>query len=60
MKSLLEKFQGNVLSKDEMKNLKGGYNSFIEGCGANACEESTDCLHMHCDGGCHGGTCTVK
>jgi hypothetical protein len=53
MKSVLEKFQCKVLSKDEMKNLKGGR---FDGCGANACEESTDCLHMHCDGGCHGGT----
>ena len=32
MKSILEQFQGKVLSKDEMKNLKGGY---ISTCKAN-------------------------
>lgn len=60
MKSLLEKFTEKPLSRDEMKDIKGGYNSIIAGCGANYCEASIDCLHMHCDGGCHGGTCTVQ
>lgn len=54
MKSFVEKFAKNVLSKDEMKDLKGG-NQLQEGaCPASSCLNDDDCVYAGCK------TCTAN
>lgn len=60
MKSILTKFAENLLSRDEMKDLKGG--NMPAGCAAGACKTHGDCTYLGCaccsvDDGSSYGSC---
>jgi hypothetical protein len=54
MKKLISSFADSMLSREQMKNFRGGYEQLQDSCGANICTETSDCKPMGCD----GKTCT--
>ena len=57
MKNIFIKLADEVLSKNEMKALKGSYSGGT--CTAHTCWENVDCLYMSCDGSCVNNKCKI-
>lgn len=51
MKKIISNFDGLVLSRNQMKNVKGGDDGFEGGCTvAHSCIDTSDCKPVGCDG----------
>jgi len=62
MKKVISNLGGNVLSREQMKRIKGGYESVNEGTCSHACSIKGNCAAAASGRGCEcsthdGGTC---